>query len=100
MNSSGIFQQLKCLLLSTLVSLLPVTLVQAQVPPLNFGIDPPSSVLFVGNSFTFYNNAIYTHLRKLLVAQAPSNREKIFLKSMTISGALLSDHRSGLSGSN
>ena len=97
MNSSGIFQQLKCLLLSTLVSLLPVTLVQAQEPPLNFGIDPPSSVLFVGNSFTFYNNAIYTHLRKLLVAQAPSNREKIFLKSMTISGALLSDHRSGLS---
>ena len=59
-------------------------------------IDTPDSVLFVGNSFTFYNNAIYTHLRKLLVAEDPATRKSIFLKSMTISGALLSDHRGGL----
>ena len=24
--------------------------------------EPPASILFVGNSFTFFNNAIYTHL--------------------------------------
>lgn len=58
--------------------------------------DPPDSILFTGNSLTFYNNAIYTHLRKLLVAEDPSLRQKIFLKSMTISGAKLSDHASGL----
>jgi len=68
----------------------------AQVSPQVSEIDPPDSVLFVGNSFTFYNNAVYTHLRKLLVAEDPSNREKIFLKSMTISGAILSDHKGGL----
>lgn len=70
---------------------------QGQETPLITGMDQPESILFVGNSFTFYNNAIYTHLRGLLVAQDPSNRKKIFLKSMTISGATLADHRSGLS---
>lgn len=58
--------------------------------------EPPASILFVGNSFTFYNNAIYTHLRKLLMAEDPSTRESIFLKSMTISGAALADHEGGL----
>ena len=53
-------------------------------------------MLFVGNSFTFYNNAIYTHLRKLLAAGEPAVRDPAFLKSMTISGAVLSDHRGGL----
>lgn len=56
----------------------------------------PESVLFVGNSLTFYNNAIYTHLRRLLVAENPALRQDVFLKSMTISGARLSDHRGGL----
>ena len=56
----------------------------------------PDSILFVGNSFTFYNNAIYTHLRKLLMAEDPSTRQSILLKSMTISGAVLADHRGGL----
>ena len=53
-------------------------------------------ILFVGNSFTFYNNAIYTHLRGLLVAEDPSLRRSIFLKSMTISGGVLADHEGGL----
>jgi len=68
----------------------------AQQPTSVIGIDRPGSILFVGNSLTFYNNAIYTHLRGLLVAEDPANRKAIFLKSMTISGALLSDHRGGL----
>ena len=56
----------------------------------------PDSILFVGNSFTFYNNAIYSHLRKLLMAEDPATRRSIFLKSMTISGAVLADHEGGL----
>lgn len=69
---------------------------QAAAPPAVTRIPPPDSVLFIGNSLTFYNNAIYTHLRKLLVAEDPATRQSIFLKSMTISGGLLSDHRGGL----
>ena len=56
----------------------------------------PDSILFVGNSFTFYNNAIYSHLRKLLMAEDPATRQSILLKSMTISGAVLADHDGGL----
>ena len=56
----------------------------------------PDSILFVGNSFTFYNNAIYTHLRKFLMAEDPTTRRSILLKSMTISGAVLADHEGGL----
>lgn len=96
MNLSRFYQPSKQLLLGIFLYLFITTPAQAQEPPKNFGIEPPTSVLFVGNSFTFYNNAIYTHLRKLLVSEAPSNRQKIFLKSMTISGALLSDHTGGL----
>ena len=69
---------------------------QAKETPLVTRVDAPDSILFVGNSFTFYNNAIYTHLRKLLVADDPATRQAIFLKSMTISGAVLADHRGGL----
>jgi len=100
MNASAPFRQLKSLLFGLvpvlLLNLLPVHSVLGQESPLIKGMDPPASILFVGNSFTFYNNAIYTHLRKLLVAEDPANREKIFLKSMTISGAALVDHRGGL----
>lgn len=60
------------------------------------GLEGPDSILFVGNSFTFYNNAIYTHLRGLLIARDPASPEPPLLKSMTISGAVLADHEGGL----
>lgn len=97
MNSSDPFHTLKGFLLGLFLTLVPMASVQGQEPPLITGMEPPDSILFVGNSFTFYNNAIYTHLRGLLVAESPSNRKEKFLKSMTISGATLADHRSGLS---
>ena len=97
MNSFRSFYQLKGLLSGLFLNLLLLTTLYAQEVPLITGIEPPGSVLFTGNSLTFYNNAIYTHLRKFLVAEDPSNRQKVFLKSMTISGAKLSDHRGGLS---
>jgi hypothetical protein len=58
--------------------------------------EPPQSVLFIGNSLTMYNNAVYTHLRRLLTAENPANRQGIFLKSVMINGAFLADHRGGL----
>ena len=82
--------------IATLLFCLFAAAAQAKEAPLVTRLDPPVSILFVGNSFTFYNNAIYTHLRKLLVADDPATRQAIFLKSMTISGAVLADHRGGL----
>ena len=87
---------MKCLFLGLVLATLEVNLAQAEELKPVTRIEAPESVLFVGNSFTFYNNAIYTHLRKLLVAENASNRQKIFLKSMTTSGAMLADHAGGL----
>jgi hypothetical protein len=56
----------------------------------------PESVLFVGNSFTFYNNAISTHLRQLLLNGTPRSESTWFLRTMTVSGAVLAEHRGGL----
>lgn len=56
----------------------------------------PESVLFVGNSFTFYNNAIPTHLRQLLLNGAPRSESIWFLRTMAMSGAALAEHRGGL----
>lgn len=82
---------------------LPMLLLAALLlPAITAAGDPrpkyqsPDSILFVGNSFTLYNNAIYTHLRGLLMAHDPASRRSILLKSMTISGAVLADHAGGL----
>ena len=83
-------------LLATLLLLIPLAGAAASEAEQETPGEGPDSVLFVGNSFTFYNNAIYTHLRKLLAADDPAARDPVFLKSMTISGAVLSDHRGGL----
>jgi len=87
---------MKCLFLGLVLATLEVTIVEARESIPVAEIEPPESILFVGNSFTFYNNASYTHLRKLLVAEYASSRQRIFLKSMTISGAMLADHAGGL----
>lgn len=96
MNALHPSRSFKCLFLGLVLAILGANSTQARESLLTTGAEPPESVLFVGNSFTFYNNAIYTHLRKLLVAEDASNRQKIFLKSMTTSGAILSDHSGGL----
>jgi hypothetical protein len=86
-----------CVLLFALATGLAFS-IQASAGPADapVRVEPPASILFTGNSLTFYNNAIYTHLRKFLVAEDPSLRQRIFLKSMTISGAKLADHAGGL----
>jgi hypothetical protein len=59
-------------------------------------IEAPQRVLFVGNSFTFYNNGLHTHLRKFLQAADTAGSGKFTQKSTTISGAPLADHQTGL----
>ena len=58
--------------------------------------EEPEYVLFVGNSFTYYNNGLHSHYRNLLHAahtdgEAPGNR-----RLLTISGCTLPEHSSGL----
>ena len=58
--------------------------------------ETPERILFVGNSFTYFNNSLHGHLRKLLAAGNPDTRDINFLKAMTISGEVLANHEGGL----
>lgn len=56
----------------------------------------PQRVLLVGNSFTFYNNGLHTHLRNFLRTSGLPGKDRFAQKMMTISGARLAEHRAGL----
>lgn len=56
----------------------------------------PEKILFVGNSFTYFNNSLHGHLRKLLLDDDPETLDTHFLKAMTISGERLASHEGGL----
>src|SRR5258708_4501672 len=55
-------------------------------------VDPPKAVLFVGNSFNYYNNSMHGHLRLLDEAADPAHAKDYTFKSLTISGAYLAEH--------
>jgi hypothetical protein len=57
--------------------------------------DPPRDVLFVGNSFTYYNNSIHNHYRKLVYAARGSDWPNT-ARLLAISGGRLDEHRGGL----
>jgi hypothetical protein len=59
-------------------------------------IDPPKRVLFVGNSFSYYNDSLHGHLRQLVLASDSAHAQDYVFKSMTISGAYLVEHSGGL----
>jgi hypothetical protein len=52
-------------------------------------------VLFVGNSFTYYNNSLHRHFRKLTHASGIFTPENSRARIMTISGGRLPEHAGG-----
>ncbi len=56
---------------------------------------PPDKVLFVGNSFTYYNNGLHMHYRKLTFAAGFFTRENSRARIKTISGGHLPEHDGG-----
>jgi len=56
---------------------------------------PPAKVLFVGNSFTYYNNSLHKHYRRLTWASGLFTRENSRSRIMTISGGRLPEHAGG-----
>lgn len=59
-------------------------------------LTPAHRVLFVGNSFTFYNNGLHTHLRKFLNSRIDNEDTAFAQKMTTISGGYLAQHQPGL----
>ncbi len=55
----------------------------------------PDKVLFVGNSFTYYNNSLHKHYRQLIWASGIHTTETSRARIMTISGGHLPEHSGG-----
>ena len=56
----------------------------------DFGGAPPQSILWVGNSFFYYNNSMHTHVLRLLAAADPKSQARGV--SVTISGSGIDWH--------
>ncbi len=65
------------------------TLGTAQAYPYDFPDESPSRVLFVGNSYLYYNDSLHNHVKRIV---AEFNNEPLEYKSATIGGARLSHH--------
>lgn len=68
----------------------------AEEPVSAPGVDAlPDKVLFVGNSFTYYNNSLHKHFRELTFASGLFTVENSRARIMTISGGQLPEHAGG-----
>lgn len=52
----------------------------------------PTHILFVGNSYFYYNDSLHNHVQRMVVAAGLSKRSDLAYKSATIGGAALFDH--------
>ena len=55
-------------------------------------IQAPERVLFVGNSYFYYNDSLHNHLRRLVAAADPERAASLQYKSATIGGSSLLHH--------
>ena len=96
----------------TIASILPLALILSLLPFAAFATNEqpsvktppqPKSALFIGNSFTYYNNSLHMHVLNITKSasrkQGRTNQEDTFYtKAMTISGGYLKDHALGAKG--
>lgn len=52
----------------------------------------PERILFVGNSYFYYNDSLHNHVQRMAVAAGVVERRALTYKSATIGGASLRDH--------
>lgn len=65
----------------------------AQAPVVkDLGGEAPGRILFVGNSYLYYNDSLHNHVRRLAIAADPAIEKKLQYKSATIGGAPLAHH--------
>jgi len=76
-----------------LIGILLLGAASAATPPTVKYIAAPENLLFVGNSFTFYNNGLHNHVRSLMVERGKTVGTT---RAMTISGAKLAHHAAAL----
>jgi len=83
-------RQAPALSLSVLLLIPALALAQTRPARTDFGGAPPQSMLWVGNSFFYYNNSMHTHLLRLAAAADPDSKARG--TSVTISGSGIDWH--------
>ena len=73
------------------VSVFSQSLLEPRVTRLE--VETPTRILFVGNSYFYYNDSLHNHVARMLEADNPYlHRAALQFKSSTISGASLAHH--------
>ncbi len=76
-----------------LLSLFPVIVAAAEKPRITSPqVEAPTRVLFVGNSYMYYNDSLHNHVRRLVAHADSELGENLKYKSATIGGAALAHH--------
>ena len=52
----------------------------------------PKKILFIGNSYLYYNDSLHNHLRRMAEEKFPDRSNLISYKSSTIGGSRLEHH--------
>ena len=80
------------LLLFTIVGLSGISLASEAPSIKSLTVTNPSHLLFVGNSYLYYNNSLHDHLRRMVISAELHDRDDTNFKSATINGARLNHH--------
>ena len=56
------------------------------------GNTSPNRILFVGNSYFYYNDSLHNHVRRMVAEKFPERSKLAVYKSATIGGSKLSHH--------
>ena len=78
-----------------LLLLISITVAQADSPAPAVGSlenQAPRRVLFVGNSYLYFNDSIHNHVRRIAEEIGPYEEDGYQYKSATIGGARLAHH--------
>ena len=80
--------------MNLLAAFLILNVVHAGAQPLKTSLENPAPerVLFIGNSYFYYNDSLHNHVSRMLASLDPELGERIEFKSATIGGAALNHH--------
>lgn len=68
------------------------TFAQTKPKVLDLGAETPTTALFIGNSFFYYNNSLHSHVLAMAKAADPKNKKSYRSTSVTISGSGMNWH--------
>jgi hypothetical protein len=82
---------IRAIAVSFLAILVAMPVLSAEKPAVR-DAPAPKTMIFIGNSYVYYNNSLHNHTRKLVQSLDKENAKAYFFKATTISASYLSDH--------